>query len=433
MIGVGIGLAAQHGPAAGTALSPPENLFTSGQADFSDAAHIDLRSNWTVAQNDLRQIAGNANTNEVRMALDAPITIGNPHFFRWDMAAAASAGNLRARLGGDGVLSGFNHDATDQRSEFQWWPGPDIVAAYPRFELKPNDDLFDAPVTGVDGYDLAPVDPASTACDVVLCLGDSNMSNAASDFVSHSNLTTDFDPRVWYMPCLRQTASYDTTMSTRHVPQPCHEPVVGSAGGRRMSPLMAFGVQFAEYSAAQGRPLLLLSLGDAGSGLNGTEDWRNTSAVATTGARMYDEMLAMVAAMNALGPAHRVVGAIISLGANDTTGADYDATWVPQAQQFVSDLRSEPGIGNAGLPVCWITVGDHYEPVPGEDRGARMIAAIESLDQDSGSANAVAGVKAIRPPSGNQIDPGDAANPHFNAAGMQANGTVMADTLRLLL
>ena len=325
----------------------------------------------------------------------------------------------------------MNQVTTENRPLFQWLLGSEVAGAYPYMEIKPDNDAFDVQITEAGAYDLVTTDPNSLACDVVLCLGDSNMSNTVSDFVTFENLETVFDGRVWYMPCLRSSSTYANTMSTRHVPQPCAEPVQSAGSGARISPLMAFGARFAPYAAARGRPLLLLSLGDAGSGLNSTEDWRKTSAVPTTGARMYGEMTAMLAAMNSLGPAHQVVAAIVSLGANDTTGADYNVTFVPPAQQFIADLRADLGLPN--LPICWMTVGEHYEPVSGQDRGARLIAAIESLDQDSGSPNSIPGVVSLRPPPGNELIPGTPTNPHFNAVGMQANGRAMADALLDLL
>ena len=89
--------------------------------------------------------------------------------------------------------------------------------------------------------------------------------------------------------------------------------------------------------------------------------------------------------------------------------------------------------GVADLPVCWITVGEHFEPLAGQDRGARMVAAIESMDPVNGSSNAVGNLVSVRPSIGNELTPGLATDPHFNAAGMQANGRAMADALQQLL
>ncbi|GAA6210054.1 hypothetical protein NBRC116601_33470 [Cognatishimia sp. WU-CL00825] len=434
-VGLGLGSTALTGPGAAPnmGLVKPQNLYTAAQADFSETAHINLRGNWTVAQGDLQQITGNGSMNDVRMDLDTPIVAGHPHIALWQ-AVPGTTGTYRSQYGGDGSLSGVTLSGDDLRPKFHWTPAGDITGNYTRYGWNPTHDALDLQITDVALYDLATVDPNTVACDVVLCLGDSNMGNAVSDLVTDANLTTAFDPRVWYMPSLRMSPyAFNNTYSLRHVPQPCIEPVQASSGAARMSPLQAFGAQFAPYATERGRPVLLLSLGDAGAGLNGSEDWRKSSGVAVTGGRMYGEMLAMVAALQALGPAHQIVGAIVSIGANDTTGADYNTVWVPQATQFVADLRAEPSLNNANLPIVWLTPGSHYEPISGEDRGARMIAAIETLDQDSGSAQAITGLKSVRPPNGNQLTPGDASDPHFNATGMQANGTVMADMLRGML
>jgi hypothetical protein len=436
-IGMSISMAASQSPTmvAGnppvTGLPAPENLFSPARAVFADTTHVDLNGNWTISPTGLDQIVGDANINGVRLTLAQPAVSGRPHFLQVSLGAGTPVGNLRLRLGGAGVSPAANQTTLENRPLFQWLAKPDVTGAYTFMEVKPDQDAFAQRVTAASAYDLGSTDPTTVACDVVLCLGDSNMSNAVSDFVSQTNLETAFDGRVWYVPCLRSSPSFANTMSVRHIPQPCHEPVQSSAGAFRMSPLMAFGARMAGWSAARGRPVLLLSLGDPGSGLNGTQDWRKVSSIATTGARMYGEMLAMLTAMRALGPAHQIVGAIVSLGANDTTGADYNTVWVPLAQQFIADLRADAGVPS--LPVCWSTVGQHYEPIAGEDRGARMIAAIESLAQTSGSPNAVPGVVTVRPPTGNVLTPGAASDPHFNAAGMQANGRALADTLLTLL
>jgi len=70
-------------------------------------------------------------------------------------------------------------------------------------------------------------------------------------------------------------------------------------------------------------------------------------------------MVAMIAAMNALGPAHQIVGAIVSLGANDLSGADYNIVWIPQARQFITDLRAQVSL--PALTIAWAQCAADYE------------------------------------------------------------------------
>ena len=246
--------------------------MTATQAAFTTTAHIDLNGNWAVAPGDLRQIVGNTgNVNGVRLTMNAPIVPNRPHFIQSTFLSGGGAETLRQRFGGAGVSPAASALTTENRPIFQWHQAPEVTGAYTFVELKPDNDAYAQQITSVAAYDLGSSDPATVACDVVLCLGDSNMSNAVSDLVSLNNLETPFDGRVWYMPSLRAAPTFANTMSARHIPQPAFEPVQSAAGAFLMSPLMAFGARFAPWSAARGRPLLLFSLGDSGSGLNNTQ------------------------------------------------------------------------------------------------------------------------------------------------------------------
>lgn len=408
-------------------LDRPLGLFSPAQVALTGTAHVDLRGNWTITGGTLRQVDGNGSLNDVRLSPAVPLTAGRAHAAVWQHGPG-TAGRYKPQMGGNGAHQGHTRNAEDDVPQLHYVPAA-AAAAFTRFGFNPLDDTMNAPLSAVQVYDLGDTDPAQVGCDVVLCLGDSNMGNAVSDFVTAGNLETPYDPRIWYMPCLRLGGSFGPTDSLRHIPQPCLEPVQGSGGAKRMSPVQACAAELVAHSAARGRPLLMLALGDPGSGLNGASEWDKSSTEPTTGALMYHEMLALVAAMQALGPAHAIIGAVISLGANDGTGADYAVTWEPKATAFAHNLRADLGLPT--LPLVWITPGTHYDPVPGETRGARMIAAIERLDQGSGSPVAIPGLRAVRPPDGNALS--DPANPHFTAHGMQANGRAMGQALRALL
>lgn len=414
-------------PPPPSGLDAPAGLFPDAQVALTSTAHVDPRGNWTTGGGVLRQVDGNGSVDDVRLAFPAPLTAGRAHVAVWTHAPG-TAGRYKPQMGGSGTHQGHTRNADDNVPQLHYTPAA-AATAFTRFGFNPLDDVMDAALSAVQVHDLGDTDPGQAACDVVLCLGDSNMGNAVSDFVTADTLETAFDPRIWYMPCLRLGGSFGPTDSLRHVPQPCLEPVQGSGGAKRMSPVQACAGELVTWSAARGRPLMMLALGDPGSGLNGAAEWDKTSAEPVTGGLMYQEMLAMLTAMQGLGPAHRIIGAVASLGANDGTAADYAVVWEPKAAAFVGNLRADLGL--PALPVVWMTPGTHYDPVPGEARGARMIAAIERLDQNSGSLVAIPGLRAVRPPDGNALS--GPADPHFNGHGMQANGRAMGQALRALL
>lgn len=429
---------------SGTPLADVPSLFTAEQTALIDTDHIDLRGNWEVSQGELVPL--NNNSNDVRAFTQTPMTQGHSYVMTWDMAHGTS-GSVKAQLGGAGVTSGRNRNADDDKPQLAYFAPDSVLGNYPRCGFSPN-TAFNARISNLRLYDLSPVDPHVVPCDVVLCLGDSNMSNSTSDFVTVGNAETPYDPRIWYLPCLRTTNPFNTLEVTRHIPAPLVEPVASGAA-MRMSPIAAISSRIVEWSAARGRPLIMLALADPGSGLRNTEDWVKDSAIPTTGARMYNEFLLMLAAMNALGPAHQIVGACVSLGANDATGANYNVSggWTDFAVQFIANVRADTGITN--LPIVWSGCAEDYEQGTGPDynpgglgfRIGRMRAAQASLDAESGSAFATPGVRFVPSQGGNPLQ-SDNSTPdafgfhgevHFNAAGIQNNGRAMGNALLSML
>ncbi|MCA0964015.1 Ig domain-containing protein [Salipiger bermudensis] len=404
--------------AAAVGLAAPPNLFTAAQARLDDVAHIDLQGNWEVANGRLRSpVTGGTAGQAARLSLAAPLTPGHSHLVRFDHEVAA--GSLRARFAAPGLTA--SRQLTEPYMDHEVISAADMTEAATRLDLQPSTD-YDGSVAAISAYDLSTVDPALVPCDVIIVGGDSNSANATSerfgDEIPMSARETAFDPRIWYMPCLRATGVYPTTDSVRHVPQPCIEPVA-AVEARRMSPVHAVAGELVDWSAARRRPLLVMALGDPGSGLMNTEDWRKSSSVATTGGRMWSELLAMKAALDALGPAHEIVGMVWSQGANDLFGGDYSLSgqWMDQMRQFVSDLRADI----ADVPMVMWSVGQHYEPAPYDGRGAAMRAAQLRLDQDSGDgAWAIDRFRVVVPEAGNAL--AGPEDPHYTAHGMQQNG-----------
>lgn len=415
--------------AAAVGLAAPPNLFTAAQARLDDVAHIDLQGNWEVANGRLRSpVTGGTAGQAAHLSLAAPLTPGRRHLLRFDHEVAA--GSLRARFAAPGLTP--SRQLTEPYMDHEVISAADLTEAATRLDLQPSTD-YDGSVADISAYDLSTVDPDVVPCDVIIVGGDSNSANATSerfgDEIPMSARETAFDPRIWYMPCLRATGVYPTTDSVRHVPQPCIEPVA-AVEARRMSPVHAVAGELVGWSAARGRPLLVMALGDPGSGLMNTEDWRKSSSVPTTGGRMWSELLAMKAALDALGPAHEIVGMVWSQGANDLFGGDYSVSgqWMDQMRQFVSDLRADI----ADVPMVMWSVGQHYEPAPYDGRGAAMRAAQLRLDQDSGDgAWAIDRFRVVVPEAGNAL--AGAEDPHYTAHGMQQNGRDAGAALLALL
>jgi len=152
---------------------------------------------------------------------------------------------------------------------------------------------------------------------------------------------------------------------------------------------------------------------------------------------MWNEMLAMKAAVEALGPAHEVIGACWSLGQNDgfaTNSADgYDAAHTPEYAAFFAGVRGQFG----DIPMVLTNIAPHIVARTdgnGTERfGSHRQTWLNRFDKDSGHANAVANLRVVQPAAGNQADPADSSDPHYNAVGIQQNGRDMGDALLGLL
>lgn len=414
-------------------LVAPESLLAPELSSFDDISSIDLRGNWEVDGARRLSCTGANAGQAARVSLNEAITPGHAHFIRFDHLPTAGA--LRARFASPGVTN--SRQLLETYMDFEYVSSGEVADAATRIDLQPTTN-YAGTVDNLFAYDLSTVDPNEVACDVIIVGGDSNSANATSerfgDEIPMSARETPFDPRIWYVPCLRQSGNYPTTDSLRHVPQPCIEPVA-AVEARRMSPVHAVAGELVAWSAARGRPLLVMALGDPGSGLSLTEDWVKGSTAEVngqpTGDRMYSEMLAMKAAVDALGPAHQIVGAVWSLGANDLYGGDYTipGQWMEKMSQFVANVRADV----ADVPMVLWTIGQHYEPTDENDgRGAAMLAAQQLLDQDSGDATwSLDRFRVVVPEAGNELTNAD--DPHFTAHGMQQNGRDAGQALLSLL
>lgn len=425
MLGIAIKLTSVHQTISGLAgLSPgplavPINLFTGAQSSFATLSHTSLVSNWERVGGRLSCLG--ISRAAARLNFDTPLVAGHGHFVIADHEL--TSGFLKFQLSGDGT-----QDARAMKESwvnFAYHFPEDVTGSYTYVQAKPSGD-YAGSIDNVAVYDMHAVDPSQVACDVILIGGDGNASSTASEHVSAINRETPFDPRIWTMPALDDGVTYDEMHAMRHVPVPAIEPIIGTAPAAGMSPCHAAAAQLADVSDARGRPVLIMSLGSAGTGLTGGEEWRRFSTNPTTGARMWDEMVAMKASLDALGPDHRIVGCIWSLGAEDTSAEEYDApgAWLDRITQFVGDVRTEI----ADVPMVLWRVGTHFEPLEGDGRGQRMGAAQNRLDQNSHDSYALDRFRVVTPQPGNVLAGSEI--PYFNAAGMQANGRAAGMALR---
>ncbi|MBR9892837.1 hypothetical protein GYB14_14150 [bacterium] len=412
-------------------MASPSHLFTAAQSAFTDTAHIDFRSNWEVDGSGRLSCTGGNAGQAARLSLDAALTPSRAHFIHFDHAP--EAGSLRARFASPGITN--SRQLTVPYMDFEYIPAAEVTDAATRLDLQPSTD-YAGVVDNIVAYDLSTVDPNDVPCYVLLVGGDSNSANATSERfgtepgdIPTSARETPFDPGIWYLPLLLATGSFPTTDSTRHVPQPCIEPVA-AVEARRMSPVHAVAGELVEWCKARGRPLLVMALGDPGSGLLGSKGvWTKGLTPDPGQPQMFDEMMAMKAAVEALGPAHEIIGAVWSMGANDLTGAGYTAPgqWVDQMVDFVADVRADL----ADVPMVLWSVGQHYEPSPYDGRGAAMLSAQLLLDKDSGDARAIDRFSVVTPETGNELSNAD--DPHYDAHGMQQNGRDAGQALLSLL
>lgn len=448
--------------AGGIQVRDVPNLFTAAQSNFLDTSHVDGRGNWSIVGNTIVQDVGNGSHNDVRLNFDTRLVAGRPYLMKWSTIPATSPdGFYKPLLGGAGSITG-NNIAPDDTAPKYWWV-PSAGGNYTRAGFDPVSSAAnsDITITGVEVHDISSTDPRAVACDVVLVLGDSLLANASSDFATEANTAgLTFDPQLWYIPSLAiGSPSFDNTFSARHVPQPVFEPVQCAGGAARITPIHACGLELVNWSVARSRPILFLALAEAGSGLNGNEgqQWRHPEDTVPDGdgnvveqaATAWNEMVLMKAALEALGPAHDVVGAIVSLGSNDRGSSDYTQVWEPVAVNWVSRLRTLWGKPN--LPIAWLGANPDqedgsppdYKDLPGLPYWTgRMRTSQANLDQDSGSQNAIPGVKFVPgvsgysytgsgkhiPDAGGKVD-----ELHYNAAGQIINGRNLGQGLLSLL
>ncbi|MBE9635793.1 hypothetical protein IQ782_02955 [Salipiger pacificus] len=413
-------------------IAPLASLLTSARGTFDDTSGMDVRTNWDVSGG--KAVCLGASTNDLRIAFDTPTQAGRATVTKFDAVIPSS--NLKINLGGNGSKSG--RTLSEEWMAFQYYSAAEMVNSYPRLQLVPGTTGVPFEIDNVEIYDLGDVDPSVAPCDVIIVGGDSNSANATSEKfgvdIGSAERETPFDPRIWYMPHLRVTGIYGNTGSVRHVPQPCIEPVV-TVEAVRMSPVHAVAGRLVEWSAARGRPLLVMAMGDPGSGLMNTEDWRSDSAVATTGGRMWNELVAMKAAVDALGPAHEIVGTVWSMGANDRYNAGsvnaYDSAHLPVYSKFFADVRALVG----DIPMVLWNIGDQLvrnaQTSGNLGFGIYMQDWLARFDKDSGHSSAIDRLTVVHPQDGNQLAGDD--DPHYNAHGMQQNGRDAGDALRALL
>ncbi|MGH1466391.1 MAG: hypothetical protein ACRBBQ_13625 [Cognatishimia sp.] len=283
----------------------------------------------------------------------------------------------------------------------KYFRSADVAGAYTRVQIKPSTG-YDGTIRNIRLYDLTDVHPSNVVCNVIANVTDSLGGNATSDYVTVANVEHPYNPLCWYLPG-ETWASGDVIA---HEPYPLIEPVVGTAASR-ISPVSAMAAGLLSWSnseAGGNRPILVMQAAVPGSGLAGSNgsQWVKDSTETPHGGTAYASFLAMLTAMNALTPAHEIRAAVTTLLTNDRTGADYNIAHAGVPQEFVANIRADTGVPS--LPVIWQGIAQQFEDGAAPDydggggltyRGQRMRDFQASLDQDSGSANAIPGVHHV--------------------------------------
>jgi hypothetical protein len=442
-LSVAAAVAVADAPPAPAALTAPENLFTAAQTALTDTSHVDTRSNWNVEGSGVRCLGGN---NDCRFTLDTPLVAGRYYIVLIEHSGA-TVGTVKIRLGGDGSVSGdaINHD--DTRPLYSYFRAADVVGNYLRVELKPAGG-YDGLIERVRIFDLTDVHPSNVACNAFAINSDSILGNASSEFVTADNVGVEYNPLCWYLP----GETYATMDTIENEPHPLVEPAVAVAANR-ISPLSAIAdglVGWSASAAGGARPLLFLHAADPGSGLLGAsnewdKDISDPENVVTGVA--YAKFETMLAAMNALGPAHVLRAALTTLLTNNLSGVDYAVAHKPAVDNFVANMRTDTGLPS--LPVVWLGMNQVVEVggLPDYDdgggltyRATRMRAFQASLDQDADpDTNAISGVHFVAgPPDETYAWDGDGngsnvpdvngyiTQVHPNAAGMLYIGQAMS-------
>lgn len=272
MIGVGVffgGSSATESSAPQLGgLEAPPNLLTAAQSSFEVLDHVDLRGNWEVPEaTGCLTVNGNDPGSDARVSLDVPTEMGAYHLIH-AKNMEVTGGNVKFQLSGNGTTP--SRSGTDSWQNYQPVPSADATGEFTQIKINPSNS-FVGHIDELQLFNLSTVDPSLVACDVVIIGGDSNVSNAASELVTKDNRENEYDGRMWYMPGLRVGGDYNDAKVSRHVPAPAIEPVVSMASAKRMSPRHAIASELVEYSAARGRPLLIMALGESGSGMTGSK------------------------------------------------------------------------------------------------------------------------------------------------------------------
>ncbi|CTQ50284.1 hypothetical protein [Jannaschia donghaensis] len=415
-------------PLANT-LVRPANIFTDDQSGFDVSAHVDGRGNWQVINGEL--VEQGVDNNAARIKLPASLTAGVPHFVKVDFAPIA--GRLKLQLSNPGDADGESFNSKDWH-DTQFFTAADVSGPFTELRLNP-DGNFEGSVDNIQVYNLSTVDPNTVACDVVFIMGDDNSTGTAGEEVTAANRETPFDPRIMYMPSLAASGrDFAEAGAKGLVPRPAIEPIQGVSSGQRMTMCHAAASRLVEWSAARGRPLMIVSCGQAGSGLSGEKRLWGLGSVPSgpNALNLFDEFLNMKAAVEDLGPDHEVIGIIWSIGMNDRLAgdaADHEISRGPDYSRLFQDIRTY----GYDVPMVNVSIGQHLSTPSSNE----MRAFLQRFDQDSGDARAVDRFTVVTPPAGNQyIAPGQPDNmqdPHFNAAGIQANGRAAGDALLALL
>jgi hypothetical protein len=369
----------------------PGNILAAQPAAFDSAEGWVMQSSWSVNGGVAARSAVAAQENIHR---DTAIPAGDL-LLRWKIRSSNETLGIEAQLGG-----GFWQEGTDRRAVGRH--GLLIPSAgHTRLRFAAKDGWAGS----IDDVYLAEISALrARPADIYGLWGQSNMEGGNAGPPGFG--TDRGHALVEYLPG-RAEAEYGTDSAAL---SPALDPLQHRGGlVRGVGPGMAFGLRMLR-SLASGRRIVLVACARSGTSLVGPDaDW------AAGAGPSYVAAIAQMQAALSLCPADsRIAGLLWSQGESDN-GQEVGTTYPAAFADMLAAARADLAI--PALPV--VILG----PTPEGDPEGRLAASQAGLDQDSGAATAIPGVRFVPGPAGH-AQPGDPI--HFTAAGNRLRGVAGA-------
>lgn len=384
----------------------PANFLAQAPADFDSAAE------WT--EGGLWSIAGGIATKPVHTAasnLDFD-SLGLPAGTYWIQAdvirSNGSTAGFRVRLlqGAGGTIDYFL-----SVDDVQTYAHLITVAGHNRLRLT-GQAAWEGDVDNIRIFDMAAIQ--ALPVDIYGVLG---QSNAVGLHAEEEGFFPESAPHP-YITCI-PGSTWGNGGMTQGVESAAYDPLQhynGSGNNRGQGP----GMSFARRMLARGdgtRRIMLVCFADNETTLTFTDqEWNSPNG---------PNAVAAIAALNAakvgLPAGSDVKGILWSQGESDD-GPNVAALYPPAFSALVAQIRSE--VGPADLPFVILGPNPEWQA----SQGLNLATTQEKLDQDSGDATAVTGVRYVASPAGYQ-----SITSHFTGPGQRLRGSAGADAMHALI